>query len=276
MSILCAAWPPNRSLVVQGVVALSWLLACGCSDDSHRLGGEPQGANSEPQGANPPARAARSPGLCANGAKLETLDQMEDNDDSIDMIAQRGGVWSSFNDESGTQFPDFHHAEVFPMSELDPPRSGSHFAARSYGDGFNNWGAGIGFELYSHKAYDLSPYAGITFWARRAPDTDSLLRFAVADAATTPRGGQCNEAEMQCNDFFGNDLTLSTTFQRYSFTWDELTQRGWSQMHPAALDTSEVYGVRFQVDPDEDAEGRHIRAPFDFWIDDVALLCHPD
>jgi hypothetical protein len=60
---------------------------------------------------------------------------------------------------------------------------------------------------------------------------------------------------------------LGTAFRRYSFGWHELAQKGWGEPHPDSVDTSRVYGVRFQTDPIED---------FDFWIDDIALLCHPD
>jgi hypothetical protein len=258
MSIHCAAWPQSRSVGVRLGAALCWLLALGCSDDSHRLGGAPASATG----------AVRA-GLCADGADFEIIDQMEDGDGTIDMTARRGGVWFSFNDKTaGSQLPAAD-AETFAMAELTPPRSGSQYAARSHGGGFTGWGAGIGFELYNQKAYDLSSYAGITFWARRAPNTASALRFAVTDAATAPRGGQCHEYVdySTCSDYFGSDLSLGTAFRRYSFSWQELEQVGWGEPHPDSVDASHIYGVRFQTAPVED---------FDFWIDDIALLCHAD
>jgi endoglucanase len=242
------------------VVLVALGLALGCSDDGHRLGGLSEDVSGS---------AARRAGLCKSGADLEFIDQMEDGDGTIDMVEQRGGVWFAFNDKStDSQFPSID-AETFSMSELTPARAGSHRAARSHGGGFTVWGAGIGFELYNQKAYDLSRYAGITFWARRAPGTASALRFAVTDSATAPRGGKCQDFVdySTCSDYFGVDLSLSTAFRRYSFTWQELSQEGWGEPHPASIETSEVYGVRFQADPIED---------FDFWIDDIALLCHPE
>jgi len=260
MWIRCDAWRLNLSAAVPWGAALAGLLSWGCSDDSYRLGGvAPEGAGAGLQRV----------GLCGAGADIEVIDQMEDGDGAIDMIAKRSGVWFSFNDKSeGSQFPTSDD-ETFEMSELDPPRSGSHYAARSHGGGFTKWGAGIGFELYSQKAYDLSSYAGITFWARRAPSTATALRFALTDSATTPRGGQCHEYVdySTCSDYFGADLSLGTAFRRYSFTWLELSQEGWGDPQPASVNTSKVYGVRFQADPLED---------FDFWIDDIALLCHAD
>lgn len=234
-------------------------LALGCSDDSHRLGGSSQEASD----------AVRRAGLCASGADLEFIDQMEDGDGAIDMVEERGGVWFAFNDKSSSsQFPSTD-AETFVMSELSPSRAGSHRAARSHGGGFTEWGAGIGFELYNQKAYDLSRYAGIAFWARRAPGTASALRFAVTDANTAPRGGKCQDYVdySTCSDYFGVDLSLSTAFRRYSFSWKELSQEGWGEPHPDSIETTAIYGVRFQTDPVED---------FDFWIDDIALLCHPE
>ena len=259
MSTHCAAWPPNRSASARSVTALCVLLAVGCSDEGHRLGGGQEAARKE----------GSHVGTCEAGADLEIIDQMEDGDGTIEMTAMRGGVWFSFNDkQGGTQTPD-PYAEVFPMAELDPPRAGSHYAARTRGGGFTDWGAGIGFELYNQKAYDVSRYAGITFWARRAPDTVSKLRFAVTDSATAPRGGQCHEYAdySTCSDYFGSDLSLDTEFQRYTLTWGELTQSGFGDPRPDSVNTSAVYGVRFQIDKDED---------FDFWIDDIALLCRED
>jgi hypothetical protein len=245
-----------EALVV--LVALGPTLGCG--DAGHRLGGLSEDVSGS---------SARRAGLCKSGADLEYIDRMEDGDGTIDMVEQRGGVWFAFNDKStDSQFPSID-AETFSMSELEPARAGSHRAARSHGGGFTEWGAGIGFELYNQKAYDLSRYAGITFWARRAPGTASALRFAVTDSATAPRGGKCRDFVdySTCSDYFGVDLSLSTAFRRYSFTWEELSQEGWGEPHPDSIATSEVYGVRFQADPIED---------FDFWIDDIALLCHPE
>src|SRR4051812_28131119 len=122
MSIHCVVWPPNRNVTVLLGSGLCGLLALGCSDDSHRLGGERDEAS---------ASATRT-GLCSAGADLEIIDQMEDGDGTIDMTAQRGGVWFSFNDKTaGSQMPAAD-AETFAMSEVVPPRSGSHYAARSY------------------------------------------------------------------------------------------------------------------------------------------------
>jgi hypothetical protein len=259
MSIHFAGWPLNLKASLSGATALCVWLALGCSDDSHRLGG----------GTDVTRTGVQTLGTCAHGADVEVIDQMEDGDGTIETTERRGGVWFSFNDKTdGTQIPD-PYAEVFSMAELDPPRAGSRFAARSHGGGFSDWGAGIGFELFNQKAYDLSRYAGITFWARRSPGAYNKVRFAVTDSATAPRGGQCHEYAdySTCSDYFGSELSLSTEFRRYTLYWSDLTQQGWGDPRPDSVNTSEIYGVRFQSDAVES---------FDFWVDDIALLCHPD
>lgn len=265
MSIPCDAWRPNLSHSrALGLSLAAWLCcgaALGCSDESYRLGGSTL--------AEATATATPRFRSCKDGAELESIDRMEDRDGTIELQAQRGGVWFSFNDKTDGQQSPAADDEVFAMSELSPPRAGSHYAARSHGGGFQKWGAGIGFELYNQKAYDLSSYAGIVFWARRAADAAATLRFALTDAATAPRGGQCHDYAdySSCSDYFGSDLSLTTDFRRYSFSWSDLTQEGWGDPQPASVDTHHVYGVRFQAGP---------RVDFDFWIDDIALLCRPE
>jgi hypothetical protein len=247
MSIHCVAWPRNRSVTVRRLAALA-LLAVGCGDDSHRLGGAPD-----------------QMGLCAEGAVFESIDQMEDGNSAIEETAQRSGTWFPINDKTSKQVPDpwAPGYDVFKMSELDPPRArSSHFAVHTSGGGFTDWGAGMGLELRNQQPYDLSKYAGVTFWARRAPRTTATLRFSLPDTATSTRAGQCE----MCENHFGTDLNLTTAFRRYSFTWQELKQEDWGDPQPA-LNTKEVYGLRFQFGPSED---------FDFWIDDVALICNAD
>jgi hypothetical protein len=196
MSIHCVAWPRNRSVTVRRLAALA-LLAVGCGDDSHRLGGAPD-----------------QMGLCAEGAVFESIDQMEDGNSAIEETAQRSGTWFPINDKTSKQVS---------------------------GGGFTDWGAGMGLELRNQQPYDLSKYAGVTFWARRAPRTTATLRFSLPDTATSTRAGQCE----MCENHFGTDLNLTTAFRRYSFTWQELKQEDWGDPQPA-LNTKEVYGLRFQ------------------------------
>lgn len=244
MSSPYVVWRQSPKITLARGALLCALAAAGCSDDAHSLGGE-----------------APLVGTCASGAAIEPIDFMEDDDGTIERIGERAGTWFWFNDETSTQWPA-HEDGTIPMVKLRPARSGSHYAARARGKGFSDWGAGIGLELYSHQAYDLSGYAGITFWARSAPDMPGNVRLALPDSATSPRGRQCRE---KCNQHFGSDLSLDTVFRRYSFRWDELTPDDWGGESVGSLRASQVYNITFQVKTADD---------FDFWIDDVALLCN--
>lgn len=237
----------------RAALSLIGCLSLGCSDDNYRLGG-----------ASTAAVAAEA--TCRTGAAFELIDSMEDGDGAIEMLEGRSGVWFAFNDKTGGAQLPASDEETFVMSTLDPPRGDSRSAARTQGSGFTKWGAGIGFELYSQRAYDLSRYAGITFSAKRTAGTADKLRFALTDVATTPRGGQCRTYVdySDCSDHFGVNITLDTEFRSYSFAWSDLKQVGWGKPKPPAIDTTQVYGVRFQTDTVED---------FDFWIDDIALIC---
>jgi hypothetical protein len=236
-------------------LAVTSLLGSGCGDGSYRLGGAVNEAH--------PLSGSVRVGLCAQGADLELIDSMEDGSGSIDFTAGRSGFWFSFNDKSGKQYPETDLPGSFPMSSLDRPRGSSHYAARSFGSGFSGWGAGIGFDVRAQAPYDASGYAGISFWARSAPKASTALRVNVPDIGTSALGSECEVAS--CGDDFGHELSLETSFQYYSFVWADLAQRGWSGRVFPNIDASKIYGLRFQIDPGAD---------FDFWIDDVTLLCH--
>jgi hypothetical protein len=262
MPIHCGTWRRSRNGLIGLAVSSSWLLCLGCGDDSYRLGGDSSAALS--------SASARAPsvGLCSQGDAVEFIDQMEDHDGTIDFTAGRAGVWFSYNDESdGTQEPPDTGIDSFPMTVLDPPRSTSRYAAHTRGGGFSLWGAGIGLDLRAQQPYDASSYAGIGFWARRAPGATAELRLVVPDGATSPLGGRCNYDAGLCHDDFGSDVELGTSFRFYSYRWDELLQLGWAGKPLEHITSSQIYGLRFQTAPNAD---------FDFWIDDVSLLCRAD
>jgi hypothetical protein len=256
-----ASWPSNVSVLIACVA----LLGFGCSDDGHRLGGV---AYRIVDGVKV--------GACRDGADIEPIDFLEDGDATIELTEGRAGVWFSFHDETvGTQWPATD-AEVFDVTKLRPARSESRFAARTHGSGFSKWGAGIGFELKSQKPYDLSRYAGVTFWARRGEGELAPVRFAVTDPQNAPRGKVCNKKTENppCDNFFGVDLYLDTEFRGFSFTWDELAHDPrWGEFDPnLRFDPSAAYGIRFQTWLEMDGEVPRT-TEFDFTIDDVALTC---
>lgn len=256
------AWRPShdarRALAVIGIC----LLSTACGDTAHRLGG---GEDGKTEGD---ADSVTTIHKCAQGQLLEPIDDMEDNNGSIELTAGRAGVWFAFNDHTGTQEPDIF-AETFTMSRVEPSRGDSHYAAHTSGSGFTEWGAGVGVDLRVQQPYDASGYAGISFWARRGPGIDFFeLQLQVPDSATSPLAGQC-EAEL-CHDDFGDLIgTLTEEWQYYSYTWDQMIAQDWSEQaklrNVTRVTPSAIYGIRFQVENKYPA--------FDFWIDDMSFLC---
>ena len=152
---------------------------------------------------------------------------MEDGDSAIEETAKRSGTWFPFNDKTSTRCRTRTRSPTTPSrcpSWIRHVPGSSHFAVHTPGGGFTDWGAGMGLELRNQQAYDLSSYAGVTFWARRAPNTHGYPTLLTPHLATAKRGGQCEGNA--CDNYFGTDLNLSTAFHRYSFTWQELKQEG--------------------------------------------------
>jgi hypothetical protein len=255
-----ASWPSNLS----SLIAVVGLLGLGCSDEGHRLGG-----------VGYRIVDGLRVGACRDGADIEPVDFMEDGDATIELTQGRAGNWFSFNDRTtmATQWPQTD-AEVFTMTALRPPRGESQRAAWTEGKGFEDWGAGIGFELKSQKPYDLSGYAGVTFWARQGEGHRAPVRFAVTDPLNAPRGGHCQPEQPKnppCDNYFGAELDLDTEFRSYRYEWSQLAQEPWGYTLTQTLDPAAIYGFRFQLIK---YEGVPLMA-FDFTIDDVALLCNP-
>jgi hypothetical protein len=266
------------------------LLLFGCGEaTSHKLGGAFAQGGVTDDSVVPALRV----GLCGAGADLELIDDMEDGNQAILKTGGRSGTWFSFNDLSSAseQFP-LMGAQIFPMSELEPARRGSHYAVHTYGSGFSGWGAGIGFELSSSLPYDASGYAGIAFWAR-VPDGSADWRVNVTDRNTSQYGrvcdldcqadvgptpsveqtdGHCDPDAGPCHDYFGADLngSLASEWKLFAYSWAQISTKNWSNKGLTSIVTSAIYGLRFQANGP--APGG-VSQPFDMWLDDVAFLC---
>lgn len=238
-------------------------LLIGCGDAQHSLGGV------TPRNTDDPS-AVDHAGRCEPGAIVDVIDNMEDGDGSIFLSHGRAGVWFSYNDDTNkdvgsgtTQWPKAG-AERFFMDPVSPTRKASGKAARTYGSGYSNWGAGIGFDLLVQQPYDASRYSGLTFYLRRAPGADAAVRLNVTDANTSPLGGKCDADHNGCYSDFGVDLVATERWQEIRLSWADLSQPSWAVEHYDAIVTSALYGIRFQAQPN---------AHFDFSIDDIAFLC---
>ncbi|MBC8131843.1 MAG: hypothetical protein H7X95_02595 [Deltaproteobacteria bacterium] len=243
-------------------VAVVLCAAAGCSDGS--------GKNSD--GGND--------GVLCNtpdpGTAIDFLDDMEDGDGRILSRGGRSGQWYTYNDgtKEGIQNPV---PETVPAMETIPGSrcTFSTKAMRVSGSGFAEWGAGFGFDLLvdtSAGTWVRMPYnavaaqaRGITFWARAGDPSITEFRVSLADKWTDPVGGQCDVTltvgPTACYDNFGTNLQLTTTWQRFAFSWGQMSQRQFGLTRPA-LDTENLVAVHFTV-PNGPV--------FDVWVDDVAF-----
>jgi endoglucanase len=106
--------------------------------------------------------------------------------------------------------------------------------------------------------YDASKYAGITFWAKKAPGTSGNVRLKVPDNATDPDGGECTE----CFNDFGADLKISDKWEQYTILFEDMKQqKGWGQPRKSEINRQGLYGLQFQA-ADKGSQ-------FDIWIDEI-------
>jgi hypothetical protein len=196
------------------------------------------------------------------------IDDFEDGDGVVALIAGRNGAWFTFNDTTGTQTP----APGTPIvPDLD---AGGNSFLHSTGSGFalsqnGNFGAGIGADFHDGSAgvtpYNGSGYNGITFTYSLNSNAffGDSLRFDLATSATTDVqfGGTCTTG---CEDDFG--ISLQPTFgfpTTVSIPFSQLSQQGFGT--PVTFDPSTLLNMKwiitFQTQPGD----------FDFTLDNISF-----
>jgi hypothetical protein len=186
------------------------------------------------------------------------VDDGEDGDNRILQRDGRGGYWFTFQDSEGSKITP---AGQFKMSE--PGHTGK-FSARMRGhmaSAGKSIYAGIGFQLSDPTgAYDASPYAGVSFWAKGP----GRVRFEMPDVNTAPGGGRCKD----CYNDHGIVIALEPEWRKYTIKFEWLEQRpGWGDPAPA-IAKDEVYAMEWEFG----GAGRD----FDISIDDVEFVCDPE
>ncbi|WP_437508096.1 hypothetical protein [Sorangium sp. So ce1099] len=268
-----AAW----TLTAGGCTALAGL------DDSYHLvegAGGAAGGTSGQSSASAPGGAAGAGGAGGGGGEVvapadaELIDDMEDGDGAIAETDGRFGYWYSYNDGTGTQTPPVYSEEMpvlFVPETLTPPRGQSTMAMHTFGSGFTEWGAGIGFALSGEdmqvNAYDASAYAGLVFWARLGdPGAEATMKVNVSDRVSEPAGGICDESAVsgeanRCFDHWFYTAHLGTEWAQIEIPFEELTREGWGAEPTApAVDVAGLYVIEFRFAQDED---------FDVYVDDI-------
>lgn len=138
-----------------------------------------------------------------------------------------------------------------------PERCGSRGALKLTGAGYTTWGV-IAQALLrtSNQTYDASGYKGLRF-SMRATGI-ARIRLKVPDKNTFLSGGVCTK----CDDHFGADLDLTTSWQTFTIMFSALKQAGYADQFPA-FNASAMYGMEFYVGRDN---------TFEVWLDDVSFV----
>jgi hypothetical protein len=199
----------------------------------------------------------------------DVLDDMEDGDDAILQRGFRIGYWYGFNDETagGTQMPDPDNFQV-----SDGGADTTLHSARTWGTGFKEWGAGIGFDLNNkgdavggpsnRGVYDASAFKGVTFRAKG----NTSIRFAVATEAVVEVEwkGTCAPSMvdgMMCDDTHGRTIAVSPNeWKRFVIPFQGLAQVGFGRRVP--LDLTKVMALHFVTSEN---------VSFDISIDDIGF-----
>lgn len=210
-----------------------------------------------------------TPESAAGGALKEcgpegAIDDFEDNNNQNHVVDGRGGYWYTYVDKVGsTVWPEAGEAGgTFTPSE---PGYNSKFAGEvkgKIGTAAIVFGA-LGMNFVDPKGmYDASKYAGITFFAKRAPNTTGKIRLKVPDVSTDKEAGICSE----CFNDFGADINLTEQWQRFTFPFRDMRQmEGWGAPRRAHIDASKLFGLQWQTQ----VQG----ADYDFAVDNVAFIC---
>ncbi len=188
------------------------------------------------------------------------IDDLEDGNGQVALVAGRSGYWYSAADPNGSTI-----SGAGAFTPTDGGAAGSKKAARATGKtatGDGAWGATFGFSFApDNAAYDVSKYAGVSFWAKAGAKSTKSVRVKLGDANTRPEGKVCSSG---CWNHFGQDLTLSEEWQQYTIKFADLKQQaGWGDPRPATLAAQHAMSLDWSISAGQD---------FDIWIDDVAFI----
>lgn len=187
------------------------------------------------------------------------IDDLEDGDAVIYERGGRIGLWYAYDDASGgTSNPaamaDFH-------TTPGGPNDSTH-SAILVGDGYTDWGAGMGFDIDNSgglvkHTFDASAFTGIAFQARGS----GTIKFKVQTEAIVPvaEGGTC-DAGTSCNDAYFTSIALGASWEQHVIPFSALAQGHWGQA--AAWDPATIVGLQWEAGPG---------MPFEIAIDDVGL-----
>jgi hypothetical protein len=211
-------------------------------------------------GGTPGAADVASCRLGTRPADDGLIDDFEDENTQLNVIAGRDGYWWTKHDEKGSTIgPD-------PFIPSEGGADGSGLALRGTGKtsigGPETWGAGFGVNFLTRQngVYNASKYVGISFKAKVGADSTRQIRFAIGDVNTHPNAGVCKV----CWNHFGKDLIVTNQWKEFRILFSEVQQQvGWGEPRPAAVTPGKLVSIDWSI-----AGGQ----VFDLWVDDIQFL----
>jgi hypothetical protein len=223
-------------------------------------------------------------GHCAADLNIPTgdmIDNFEDGNFNLPTTNGRVGNWYFYNapDPSGQAM------STWAMEPIDGQRGPSSLVGQhTTGSNFPSWGCGIGVDLDNpgggqsskvpyNASFDnggtLTPYAGVTFWARAK--TALSVGVVFPDGDTDQAGGKCNQTDpvvcgpngCVCDHHYLTAVSLTTEWKRYTILFKDLQLEAGTVPTPGPFDPTRLVSIQFRLNGG---------TTFDYWVDDVAFV----
>jgi hypothetical protein len=197
-------------------------------------GGMMSGAGASGAGGAPGRVCMREPG----DPSALLIDNLETGDGVLPALGGRFGFWYSYDDgtTTGTGIQGQGFTPIMPGYM-------SNYAAGLSGHGCTDWGAGMGFNFNAsttpvntnqHCAYDLSPYTGVTLYAKSANSTELRLMIDTLDIESVQNGGTCTATSTdpsgQCDNYYGRNLVTTADWEVFTVHFTDMAQGNYDSL----------------------------------------------
>jgi len=196
-------------------------------------------------------------------ADTSLIDNLEDNNYQINtslsgVSSTTAGYWFTYGDSSCSLAPPVNPTPAAtPVQVADGPAGTTSYVAQMTASGCVSYGA-LGFNFLATSSsgakqpYNASTYGytGIQFDIRMTSSAAvSTVRFMVPSSVTegSGTGGTCSATD-KCSDHFGQDLTVTSSWQTITCYFANLTQAGWGTASASAtIDPTQIFGAQWQA-----------------------------
>jgi hypothetical protein len=196
----------------------------------------------------------------------ELVDDMEDGNQNILLHQGRNGAWYTVAGPDASAEPE--PMKAFSMATVTgaPPVAGSTRCFQFTGKGGSGWGAMGAFDFRAiatpKVVYDASAYKGISFWVKAAAAVHIAVRIPIKNT-TAEANGSCVGTSAGCENHYGADVALTTSWKQVTLLWANLAQDpAWG--HKVPFTANALVSTQFVVVKDTPTTT--------FWIDDIAFV----